>query len=85
MGALGSSCHHSLVFDLLQMNKKVKKLEKESAMYKQRYENTNRALLEMVEQKQQHEKIIDMQVSSADSSFVATNTRAHNSQLLAVN
>lgn len=50
---------------LIQMNKKMKKLEKECQTYRQRYENTNRALLEMVEQKQQHEKIIDMQVGVA--------------------
>jgi len=44
------------------MSKKIRKLEKESLMYKQRYENTNRALVEMVEQKTLHEKLIDTQV-----------------------
>lgn len=44
------------------MTKKIKKLEKESLMYKQRWENTNRALLEMVEHKTVQEKLIDTQV-----------------------
>lgn len=47
----------------MQMNKKMRKLEKESQTYKSRFENTNLALVKMVEQKEQYEKIIDMQVS----------------------
>lgn len=35
---------------LLQMTKKIKKLEKETAMYRSRWESSNKALLEMAEE-----------------------------------
>ncbi|XP_067946250.1 alpha-taxilin-like [Watersipora subatra] len=47
--------------EMEKMSKKIKKLEKESLMYKQRWENANRALLEMVEQKTAQDKLIDTQ------------------------
>lgn len=34
----------------LQMTKKIKKLEKETAMYRSRWESSNKALLEMAEE-----------------------------------
>lgn len=39
-----------LVFSVLQMTKKIKKLEKETAMYRSRWESSNKALLEMAEE-----------------------------------
>lgn len=39
-----------LVCFLLQMTKKIKKLEKETAMYRSRWESSNKALLEMAEE-----------------------------------
>lgn len=35
---------------LIQMTKKIKKLEKETAMYRSRWESSNKALLEMAEE-----------------------------------
>lgn len=35
---------------LFQMTKKIKKLEKETAMYRSRWESSNKALLEMAEE-----------------------------------
>lgn len=37
-------------FVLFQMTKKIKKLEKETAMYRSRWESSNKALLEMSEE-----------------------------------
>lgn len=37
-------------FVLIQMTKKIKKLEKETAMYRSRWESSNKALLEMSEE-----------------------------------
>lgn len=39
-----------LVSFALQMTKKIKKLEKETAMYRSRWESSNKALLEMAEE-----------------------------------
>lgn len=38
---------------VLQMTKKIKKLEKETAMYRSRWESSNKALLEMAEEVKQ--------------------------------
>lgn len=46
--SLASSCD---LFPLcFQMTKKIKKLEKETAMYRSRWESSNKALLEMAEE-----------------------------------
>lgn len=42
-----------LVSLVLQMTKKIKKLEKETAMYRSRWESSNKALLEMAEEVKQ--------------------------------
>lgn len=39
-----------LFFLILQMTKKMKKLEKDTATWKSRFENCNRALLDMIEE-----------------------------------
>jgi len=44
---LSSFCINECV---LQMAKKIKKLEKETAMYRQRWENSNKALVAMAEE-----------------------------------
>lgn len=38
------------VSSVFQMTKKIKKLEKETAMYRSRWESSNKALLEMAEE-----------------------------------
>jgi len=45
---------------VFQMTKKIKKLEKETAMYRQRWESSNKALLSMAEE------VSDMWLSVAD-------------------
>ena len=41
---------HLLCCHLTQMTKKIKKLEKETTMYRSRWESSNKALLEMAEE-----------------------------------
>lgn len=41
---------HFLVCHVTQMTKKIKKLEKETTMYRSRWESSNKALLEMAEE-----------------------------------
>lgn len=41
---ISSACH------IIQMTKKIKKLEKETTMYRSRWESSNKALLEMAEE-----------------------------------
>lgn len=43
-------CAPCEAFILIQMTKKIKKLEKETAMYRSRWESSNKALLEMSEE-----------------------------------
>lgn len=48
-GTLPSVLYVTVLF-LIQMTKKIKKLEKETAMYRSRWESSNKALLEMAEE-----------------------------------
>lgn len=49
-GPLCVTCAPCDRFALIQMTKKIKKLEKETAMYRSRWESSNKALLEMSEE-----------------------------------
>lgn len=46
------------VLFFIQMTKKIKKLEKETAMYRSRWESSNKALLEMAEEVRWHSGLI---------------------------
>lgn len=52
-GTLPSVLRVTALF-LIQMTKKIKKLEKETAMYRSRWESSNKALLEMAEEVSVH-------------------------------